>query len=230
MNRKFKALALALAAVFAFSAIAASTAMAENGTLTADGPVTLTGEDMSGTETTLTALGLTVACTTKYTMGELKQTPHKDVKAPTSKITVLRDVKCTLKSGMSVLSATVTSNKCDFERRFLLREGESNKWEMASDVVCENAEPIEIHAYSDAKHTTSICTIKIPAQTGLTGGFVENMSGGKIKMGGPITGIKVSKTGILCGGSAETSTGEEDLSVEIKGANEAGEPTAIELS
>jgi hypothetical protein len=64
----------------------------------------------------------------------------------------------------------------------------------------------------------------------LTGGFVENLAGGKITLGGTVGGIKATKTGILCGGTAETNSAEVHGDAVVSGTNELGEPTAIEIS
>jgi hypothetical protein len=231
MNRKFKALALALAAIFALSGIMASVAMAEGeGTITSDGRVSLVGTNVAGTETTFRAFGMETQCTIKYTIGNLKETPHKFVTPPVARVTVKADtIKCKSKIGESTgLPTTVTGNKCDFTRVFpLLKPG---KWKMKSSIGCEAAESIEFHVYSSSAHTTSICTVKVPPQENLEGGTAENISGGKITFGGTFTGIKATKTGILCGGTAETSSGEEEADVEVSGTNEAGGATEVSLS
>jgi hypothetical protein len=46
--------------------------------------------------------------------------------------------------------------------------------------VCENpGEAIEVHAYTSSAHSTTICTMKFPAQAGLTGGFMTNVEEGE---------------------------------------------------
>jgi hypothetical protein len=232
MKRKFKALALTLAAMFVIGGIMASMAMAEEeGTITSDGPVSLVGTNAPGTETTFRAFGMETKCTIKYTIGNLKETPHKFVTPPVLQVTVKPDtIKCKSKVGeTSELPTTVTGNGCDFTRVFpFIKPG---KWKMKSKLSCEGgAETIEFHVYTSAAHTTSICTVKVPPQENLEGGTAENISGGKITFGGTTTGIKASKTGILCGGAAETSSGEEEADVEVTGANEAGGATEVSLS
>lgn len=80
--RNLKALGLAAVAVLAFSAVAASAASAQQGKLTSDGPVTLTGEDTG--VNFFKAFGSEVRCPdskyTGHTVLTIKQTEEKNTR------------------------------------------------------------------------------------------------------------------------------------------------------
>ena len=226
MIRNLKVLGLSLVAVFAMSAMVASAASA--GELTSDGPV-----DLHATENpaVLTAIaGQKVECHATYTIGNVNETPHATfITLPKANLTVTPDyTNCVSVIGELKAPLTVTMNGCDF----VLHIGaqlEAGKYSGTADVVCEGSNQIEVHAYSSAAHSSTVCTYKIPAQTGLTGGFVKNAAG-KVELGGPVTGIKATRTGILCGGTAETKEAKQDIGVVVSGTNEAGAATNIEVT
>ena len=130
---------------------------------------------------------------------------------------------------MIIAPVTVMANGCDGVTKI----GETisaGKWGGTGEIVCPEGKQIEILAYTNASHTSTICTVKIPPQAGLAGGFVENIAAGKITLGGTVTGIKATKTGVLCGGAAETKSAEVHGDAIVSGTNKAGEATAIEIS
>jgi hypothetical protein len=226
MIRNLKAMGLALAVVLATSATVASAASAA-GQLTSDGPVKLTGTSAGGAAT---AFGFKVECHEHATVGAVGETPHGFLTPPVSAFTVQTlSTNCVATIGATVASATVTTNGCDGVTKI----GETisaGKWGGTGEIVCPESKQIEIHAYTNSAHTSSICTVKIPPQTGLTGGSVENIAGGKITLGGTIKGVKATKTGVLCGGTAETNSAEVHGDAVVSGTNKAGEATAISIS
>ncbi len=226
MIRNLKALGLALAVVLATSATVASAASAA-GQLTSDGPVKLTGTSAGGAAT---AFGFKVECHEHATVGAVGETPHGFLTPPVSAFTVqTQSTNCVATIGATVAPATVTANGCDGVTKI----GETisaGKWGGTGEIVCPESKQIEIHAYTNSAHTSTICTVKIPSQAGLTGGSVENIAGGKITLGGTIKGIKATKTGILCGGTAETNSAEVHGDAVVSATNKAGGATAIEIS
>ncbi len=230
MIRNLKVLGLALVAVFAMSAVAASAASAA-GSLTSDGPVTVEATEASAK---LTAFGnQKLECAATYTVGNVNSTSspgvHKPLILPTSALTIIPHyTKCSAYiNNVTQGSATVTMNGCDFVLNIGVKSG--TKYPGTVDIICEVGKEIEVHVYSSVAHTTSVCTYKIPAQKGLVGGFAEN-SGENVKLGGPVTGIKVSKTGILCGGTKEETGATQDIETEAKGTNGEGKATKIEVT
>ncbi len=226
MIRNLKALGFVLAVVLATSATVASAASAA-GQLTSDGPVKLTGTSAGGAAT---AFGFKVECHEHATVGAVGETPHGFLTPPVSSFTVqTQSTNCVATIGVTVAPATVTTNGCDGVTKI----GETisaGKWGGSGEIICPESKQIEIHAYTNSAHTSTICTVKIPPQAGLTGGFVENIAGGKITLGGTIKGIKATKTGVLCGGTAETSNAEVHGDAVVSGTNNAGAATAISIS
>jgi hypothetical protein len=228
MTRKLRGLGI-VAAVLAVGAVVATAASAKQATLTSDGPVKLSGTDNSFR---LTAFGnQKIECQDKLTLGVVNKTPHSFSPGTILSFTLANDLSgCTVSVGATKAPATVTTNKCDVVGHLgvgLIPPG----FGYSFDYVCENPEEtIEIHAYSSGSHASSICTYKIPPQNGLTGGSAQNIANGQITLGGAITGITVSKTGILCGGTAEEHGVVQDIDAVVSGTNEEGKSTAIEIT
>jgi hypothetical protein len=235
MIRNLKVLGLALVAVFAMSAVVASSASAQvhKGWLTSDGPVKLTGTENPAT---LTAFGnQKVECHAHYDIGNVNETPHGFIEPPATEFTIKPTYSnCTASIGTTKAPATVTTNKCDF----VVKIGETielGKWGTTAKVVCENpaTEAIEVHAYSSPAHSTTICTVKVAAQEGLTGGFMvndEEEGAWTVTLGGTFKEIHATKTGVLCGGTSETKTAEQHVDAHITGFNEANEQTDITIT
>ena len=221
-----KVLGLAVIAVMSVSAMLASPASA--GLLTSDGPVKATGTESPATLTLIA--GQKLECHSVETWSNFAETPHGPLKVPTSTITIEKhETNCVAVIGELKAPATVTMNGCDFTEHVGAKL-ESGKYASTTDIVCAGGKSIEIHAYSSAAHSSTVCTYVIPAQVGLAGGFVKNVAGGKIELGGPITGIKATRSGILCGGNAETKEAKEDVGIVISGTNEGGSATSIEVT
>lgn len=229
MIRNLKApwLALVAVAILATTAFTVSAVLAaEQGTLAADGPVKLTGTDSTSVAT---AFGQKVECHNHGTGGNVGETPPGFITPPVTEFTVeSQSTNCVASIGAIKVPATVTMNGCDGVTH-LGKTVEGGKWGGTADIVCPVGKQIEIHAYNNAEHKSSVCTYKIPPQTGLSGGFVQNLTGGTITISGTSTGIKAAKEGILCGGKAETNSAEAHADVVVSGTNEAGNPTAIEI-
>jgi hypothetical protein len=227
MNRKLEMVGVAVAAILAMSAITATAALAESGKLTADGPVKLTGTTTSGVAR---AFGFSIECHQHATIGKVNETPQGFVTPPLSTFTVQTEsTNCVATLGATKAPATVMNNGCDAVTQI----GETisaGKWSGTTEIVCPEGKQIEVRAYTNSSHTSTICTVKIPAQSGLKGGFAENAAGGKINLSGAGGGIKATKTGILCGGNAETNNAELEGTAVVSGTNEKGAATEIALS
>jgi hypothetical protein len=227
MMRNLRHLGPLLAAVLVMSSVAASAAMAETGKLTSDGPVKMTGTTTSGVAR---AFGFSVECHEHATVGKVNETPHGFVTPPLGAFTVQTEsTNCIATLGATKAPATVTNNGCDAVTQI----GETisaGKWSGTTEIVCPEGKQIEVHAYTNSSHLSTICTVKIPAQSGLKGGFAENAAGGKINLSGAGGGIKATKTGILCGGTAETNSAELEGTAVVSGTNEEGTATEIALS
>ncbi len=232
MTRNLGALGLSISAVLAVSSMSAPAASAQSqGHVVADGTsVKLTATSATGTKSLRRLFGQRVECHVHYTIGNINDTPHGVGNLPATERTVAQDQSnCVGSIGELAAPATVTMNGCDYVWH-IGTTIEVGKWGSTTDIVCPAGKQIEAHVYTSATHATTVCTFNIPAQSGLTGGFVRNVAGGKITFGGPIKGIKATRSGVLCGGSAETTTGEEDFDAEVSGTNAAGSSTAIEVT
>jgi len=225
MIRNLKVLGLCLVAVFAMSSMVASAASA--GELTSDGKVKLSATENPAVLTAIA--GQKVECHAVYTIGKVDVTPHPEfMTLPASTFTISPDYSnCVSVIGELKAPSTVTMNGCDFVLHIGTLSGGS--YGGTADIVCEAGKEIEVHAYSSAAHSSTVCTYKIPAQTGLTGGTVKN-NAGKIEINGPVNGIKATRTGILCGGNAETKEAKQDIGAVVSGTNEAGAATNIEVT
>lgn len=227
MIRKLNVMGFAMAAVLAASAMAASAASAAPGQLTADGPVKLTGTATAGVAT---AFGFKLECHEHATVGEVNETPQGFITPPLSSFTVqTQSTNCVATIGATKAPATVFANGCDGVTH-IGETIEPGKWGGTADIVCPLGSQIEIRAYTNATHTSTICTVKIPPQTGLTGGYVRNIANGDIELGGLGSGIKATKTGILCGGAGETNNAEVHGNAVVSGTNKEGKATDIEIS
>jgi hypothetical protein len=194
-------------------------------------PESLTLDGTDATKTKLTMFGgQSVECLGTYKGHKYNVTPHELLEANATTATVTPSyAECTAKIGEPTVPATVTTNGCDY----VLQIGattEAGKWAATTDIVCPEGAQVETHAYSSSSHATSICTYKLPAQTGLSGAYVKNIGGGKITLGGTVKGIKVTRTGILCGGTAETKEAEEHLDVEFSGTDGEGGVAEVSVS
>jgi hypothetical protein len=241
MIRGLKLFLPALIAVFAVNAAAASMAAAQftQGELTSEGAVRYTGTDEGGNGK-LTAFGLRVECHGHYEGGKQNETEevspgkfrHKLVSEALTTLTIAPTYSgCSGVIGETVAPATVTMNGCDYLLHLTTTDPANPGWyKVHADVVCPAEKEIEVHVYTSAAHSSTICTVKVKAQTGLEGGLATNIAGGKVTLKGPIKGIHVTKTGVLCGGTATTAAGELDITAILEGRNAAGEPKAISIT
>jgi hypothetical protein len=182
MIRNFKTLGLALVAVLALSAVAASAASAQQGKLTSDGPVTLTGTENAGTTNALTAFGLTVKCpgstytghkvlTHTETTGEPTAEPpippktHELLPNGSTTATITPHYKQVAAGGDANCRATpgdfpvtIHMNGCDYVIHLGVTTGVpvTNTYGVTYDIVCPPGKEITLTAWTtDHEHTTS---------------------------------------------------------------------------
>jgi hypothetical protein len=183
MIRNLKALGLALVAVFALSALAVSAASAqEQGELTSDGPVTLTGTE-TGTPINdnffRNSLGAKITCagstytghkvlTTKETEEGKK---HQLLKTGDKEATVTPHYAKLCQTHIPILGTrptTVTTNGCDFNIKVGTTTPAGNKegtYGATASVKCPVDKAIVVHIYKagSVNHPVgdAICTITI---------------------------------------------------------------------
>lgn len=220
MTRYLKALGLALGAVFAFSAVAVSSASAQEGKLTSDGPVTLTGTETGETlDNSFTAFGSSIHCPgATYTGHKVNTTdPHEFIPSGATAITVTPDYgdDCINDDGDPI---TVDMRDCDYAFTNAETDAAGNGT-YAIDVG------IDCDASSGILVTGGACTVRVPPQAHLTGLHATNQAGGHIKISGTVHSI----TAVACG-FLHTNSAEQHQSVTIEGHNEVQQPTAVELS
>ena len=178
MIRNFKALGLALVAVFAMSAVVASAASASEFT-SAKYPVTISGSQ--STTHKFTAGSTSVTCETATFAGEAS--------AASSTVTIHPTYSgCT---AFGFVGATVTTTGCDY----LFHSGaevSSEKFDGTVDVVCGEGKSITIVA--------STCALEIKGQTGLSTVSFQNAAEGKVTVGANVSSIAytTTKDGFLC--------------------------------
>jgi hypothetical protein len=238
------------AAVLALTLVALSAplAQAQQGMLTSDGPVTLTGtptEDQDGravltaTQTgeasanSLTAFGGTTQCPNAiYTGHEAAVTPHEGIADGATSITITPHYgKCTTFGAPS----TIDMNGCDFQLDLEATNG-TDKYAAKSTITCPTEKHITITVFSMAKFHNEgkpFCHITITESAGGYAGIsATDTTNGEVDFSGTITGISADKTSptgnILCPTeSTSVASLTQDLSAE--GKDEAGETVLIGL-
>jgi len=253
MIRNLKALGLALAAVFALSAAAASVASAQQGTLTSDGPVTLTGTETGASANRVTMFGAFAECPGstgtghKYTVEsettaeeKAKLTHHVLIPSGATTYTLTPHLKqanenCVLSLGWK---ATTDFNGCDYVTHIgQTTGGVAGTYGGTVDIVCPPGKEIDWTLFTNAADLTSgtvACVLHVKPQTGLTGAHGTDTGNGTIDITGTIHGIHITKTKpnnhtILCQNET-TATAEFHIDATVTGHNAAGASTPISLS
>ena len=213
MSRKFKALGLAMLAVFAMSAVAAQGASAASSLTAESYPVTLTGTQTNIHKFQLTALGLSTECEIS------KFTGTSASAAAGTAVTVHPAYEKCKAFG---LSATIDTEGCDF----IVHPGATlaaDKYTGTIDVECSGANVIKITAGIIGNR----CEVQVGSQTGLSSGEAVNNTAASpkdIDLTAAVTGItyKITKDEGTCPLSkvGETfSDGDYNGSVTIKGSS-----------
>jgi hypothetical protein len=214
MIRNLKVMGLVLSAFFAMSALGASAASAAKITINGGVATTLTGTDTVGQKSVLQFnANQTLRCHGHYDVG--KQTTfaqttgsHPPVENGAETVTVVPTFSgCEVfLNGSLVGPATVTNEGCDLDVTSGVLSG--GKAPGSASLKCPTGKSVIIHVYTNSTHATNICTYTFgeAGNTNKTGGFIQNGEAGTLTLGGKVEGIKASRTGLLCGGTAETTT------------------------
>jgi hypothetical protein len=192
MIRKFKALGLALVAVFAMSAIVASAAQAAAGTLTSEGKtVIVTAEQVGEHEFVLTDHETEPG---KFANIKCKKAVFTGTAGVTDGATSVTAHPVYSECTAFGQPATITTTGCDY----LLKTGTptAGGWHVTTDVVCAAGSVIKI--------VTGTCEVTVAGQTGLATSEATNSGGAGTAMDlllhTKITGITytVTKGNIGC--------------------------------
>jgi hypothetical protein len=168
MILKFKALGLALVAVFAMSATVATTVQATAGTLTVDPNVLAigTGEQEGETEFTLTDHPLSGG----FALTKCKKAVFTGTEAVGSGATTLRVHPVQNECISFGQPSTVTTTGCDYLFHIGTPTAAKTGWHVTSDIVCSAGSAIKI--------VTGTCEVLIGSQNGLTTSEMTNKGGG----------------------------------------------------
>jgi len=216
MTRNFKALGLALAAVFAIGAVIASAALAQNGIFTSDGPATLkgtpTGEAGSNA---ITVFSQAVTCpNATYTGHKLSVTPHEKVPNNSSSVTITPTYGACKVGG--TLKATVDMNGCDFAIHLTKTTGVADQYAVTTTVVCPTGKHIVFTLFTNEMFHSkeeAFCHITITEKASYDGLKQTDTTNNSIDLTGTIEVIEAHEeaiagttkdSGILC--SKQTST------------------------
>lgn len=254
MIRNLKALGLALVAVFAFSALSASAASAqsEQGTLTADGPVTLTGEE-TGTlfqNAFTNSLGKVTCDGSTYTghkvLTHSETTAGKEHEllpsgSTSATITPHYSTHCT--AHIAVLGtrpATVTMNGCDyvFDIGSTTPAGNTlGTYGVSADLVCPPEKDVEVEIYKTGQpHTdpNKLCHITITSAENqdLDGPHLTHTNSGgadDFDLFGTFDEVHEEHTGTLCG-EGTSDKAELHVDVTIDGHDKDGKDTNVTIT
>jgi len=224
MTRNFKALGLALVAVFAMSAMAASGASASSFTA-AEYPVHIQGADTSEGSSKFTSIAPTITCNTAtYTNTDplTIESPYFEPEASESLTISPTYENC--KSGSR--EVTVTMNGCDYV--FTTQaEGQA----LTSDLVCPAGKTVTIEIYNSGAHIDSNlwCNIHIGGQSNLEG-LTADTSGNNVRATGAVEKISATVTPGSCSfGLHLTINTSLDTDATLEGKNEAGGGVKIDV-
>jgi hypothetical protein len=243
MTRNLKALGLALVAAFVMSAVAASAASAQQGTITSDGPVTLTLSEIIAANNYFKAFGLEIRCPGSTMTGhKVTTTPHTTIPVGSIEATLTPKFVNCLILGLN-WTATVTMNGCDFDLKVgeTTPVGTANTYGASASLTCPQGQEVTLEIWTPGKHNgvnPPMCVIHFGEQLDKTGPHLTDTTQGgtanDIDLKGVFTGIVATKTAsaedpILCP-HATTVTGELGIDITIKGDSAGGAATGVGLS
>jgi len=239
MIRNLKALGLALVAVFAMSAMAASAASAQNGTLTADGPVTLKGVNRVGAgefENSLTAFNQKVICPNAVYTGHETNSTNPPKKIPNGSTTATITVNYGTCQIGATIKATVDMNGCDYLFHLTTTSVAGGPYKVTTTVVCPEGKHIVLTLFTTAAfhaEENSFCHIIITEKKSYDGLLLKDNGNNTFGLTGTIEGIEAHKervigttgdNGILCP-SETTTTGI--LHVDVTVSETSGTPMSL---
>jgi hypothetical protein len=245
MIRNLKTLGLALCIVFVMSAVAASAASAQQGTITSDGPLTITWSETGVNQNYLKAFGLEIRCPGSTMIGHKgATTPHTAIPSGSTEITLTPTYVNCIVAGLN-WPMTITMNGCDYTLTVgeTTPSGAADTYGVSTSLKCPQGQEVTFEIWTPGKHNgvnPPMCVIHLgeagnqnktgPHLTDTTQGGLAN----DIDISGVFTGITATKTKsaedpILCP-HAHTAAWEWGIDATIKGDNAAGEPTGVGLS
>jgi hypothetical protein len=238
MIGNLKTLSLVGMAICVMGAFGASAAYGQEGTFTADGPVTLTatqtGEKGSNA---LSILGSSTECSKAiYTGHRFDVTPHEAIPSGRSTATITPHYGSCITTQAGVeFPATFDMNGCDFVLHLEGKSGEDS-YAAKTTISCSAGNHVKLTVFSNkTKHEASqpFCTVTLTeSEAGYTGLTATDTTNGHIDVAGTIEGIiadKESPTGSILCPKEETKTGILHLDTTVAGANEDGEATPVSL-
>jgi uncharacterized protein YceK len=231
MSRNLKATGLALLLVtVAATALMAGNASAEEeegaqGTLTAaEYPATLDGTEENAVGTNaFTIFGEKIVCNGSTFSGSIAKATTTITLTPTYN-------NCSAGGGGH--KVTITMNGCDFVVHI---EGTTpavkDNYYNSLDIICPLEHQIEIHKYVNASNELLgvACLYTIGEQKGLLRGKVTNDTTNKDLLFEKTYKKITAKQSGACGAN-ETTTGEYDVSITLKGTNSKGAANALEIT
>lgn len=244
MIRNLTALGLGVMAALALTALTTPVAAAQQGKLTANEPVTLTGGEVPGAGAFVNAQTgpfAKITCAGSIGTGhKYDTTPHELVPPGATTFTMTPHISTKCLAHIPLLGtrpATVTVNGCDFVGHIGettgLQPEEGATFGVSSSLVCPKEKVVETHIYKTGQpHTpeNSICTTTVPAQGPFSSGaHLTSTPDGSIEITGTFTGIHTENTGSICG-TGTVSNSQLHFETEIEGVNAEGFPTAISVS
>lgn len=219
MTHLYKALGLALIAVFVASAALASEASASQGEFIAEGgyPAMIDGTPVGGQPNALTVAGYSIECNESSFGGKLTK--------QTTSLTLNPAYANCHTEGFEFSNVNITENGCAYIIN--LGEGSVDKWASTVKVECPTGKNFVVHVYFDKNHEIEICRIEIPAQEGIAGLTLTNVTTpGKLEMEGEFKGLKYTQVGSQCGIS-EPENGVRHITALLSGTTEAGKPNRL---
>ncbi len=198
MARTLAAISLALVALLAISAMMASAAQAAPHFKAVNGkyPVGVSAESKQP-----------VFTTEMHSVECEKTTFASKLSTETTILTVVPSVTnpCTYNN----LPVTVAFNECDYV--YQTTEKMAGVTKAYINIVCPTGQKIEIHIYSNSKHTITACTITIEPQEKLEP--LSLLNGEKeedVEASGTVEGVAFTEDGLLCDEKGAHKNGKFD--------------------
>jgi hypothetical protein len=244
MTCNLKILGLALVAVFATSAVLATAAMAQQGLLTSDGPVTLTGTETGSKANFIRMFGLQIECPGSTYVGHKVGSTSELIPSGSTEVTITPTYKnCSVTTlGWPM---TVTMNGCDYVAKLgNTTANPADTYGVSTSLKCPAGKDITVDIWtpngSHAEGQEPMCIIHV-GETGNQnrpgGDLTDTTQGGTandLDLTGTFPGLRRLKTKsttdpLLCP-EATTESAELSVDVTIKGDNKAGAATGVGLS
>jgi hypothetical protein len=243
MIRNLNAMGLALAAVFAAGVMLTSAASAQQGFLTSDGPVTLTGTETGTNGNQIKKFGITFQCPGSTFRGHhASATPHEAITSGSFEMTITPNYVNCIVVALN-WPVTFMMNGCDYVTRITETTGVADTYGATISLKCPAGQAVALNMWTPGKDNGTnppMCVIHIGEegnqnQPGLQ--LTDTTQGGTfndIDLTGNVGGLHAIKTKssedpILCP-AAVTNSAEMTFDVTIKGDSAGGAATGVGLS